>query len=224
MPGFYAMLENSLDVFKSDDEQAETIRKWWNENGKSIVTGIILGLVAIFGWRAWRDYERQQAEAASGLYQNVLNSVDRATAREEIRVISDKIIEDYGTTAYAVLVKLIDAKLAEDAKEYEAAAGHLRWALDHNKQSGVEHLIRLRLSRVLALQQKYDEARAQLKVSDQGEFAASYAETEADILKLQGDMNGARTLYQQALTKRQSAKLDTSLLELKLDDIGRSAE
>lgn len=213
-----------MDVYKSDDEQVESIRKWWDENGNSIVTGVILGLVAIFGWRAWQDYRRQQVESASELYQNVLKIINSDTAKDETRVISNKIIEDYGTTAYAVLVKLIDAGLAVEANDYEAAVGHLRWALDNNQETGLEHIIRLRLARALAFQQKYDEARAILKVSDQGDFAASYDEEEADILKQQGDPDGARALYEQALSNRQSAKLDTAILELKLDDLGRSAE
>ena len=215
-----------MDVFKTDVEQVESINKWWVENGKSIVTGVLLGLFAIFGWRAWRDYERQQAEAASQLYQNVLDSLgnDTANARKETSVISDKLIEDYGKTGYAVLVKLIDAKLAVDAREYAAAEGHLRWALGHNKVDSLGHMIRLHLAKVLAMQKKYDEALALLKTGEQGEFAASYAEAQADILRAQGNLDGARNLYQEALTRRKAAKLETGVLELKLDDLGRPAE
>jgi len=217
-----------LDVFKTDVEQVESIHKWWNENGKSVVTGVLLGLLAIFGWRAWQDYERQQAETASQLYQNILDSIGNdtstASAGKEVNVISDKLIEDYGKTGYAVLVKLIDARLAVDAREYTAAEGHLKWALDHNKVDSLGHMIRLRLAKVLAMQKKYDEAITLLKTGNQGEFSASYAEAQADILKTQGNLEGARKLYQEALAKRKAAKLETGVLELKLDDLGGSAE
>lgn len=213
-----------MDVYKSDAEQIDTLRKWWDENGRSILTGVILGLVAIFGWRAWQDYVRQQAEAASELYQNVLAAVDGENAGKEVAVISAKIIEDYGTTAYALLVKLIEAKLAVKAEDYDAAVDHLRWALDHNEVDSIEHIIRLRLAKALAHLKKFDEALPLLRIGDQGEFAAAYAEAEADILMSLGDVAAARALYEQALSRRQTAGLDVSILDLKLNDLGRPAQ
>ena len=40
-----------MDVYKTEEEQVEAIKKWWNENGKSIIVGIVVGITAIFGWR-----------------------------------------------------------------------------------------------------------------------------------------------------------------------------
>lgn len=213
-----------MDVYKSDDEQAEAIRKWWNENGKSIVIGIFLGLGAIFGWRAWQDYSRQQAESASEMYQEILDIVSKGGKAEEVNAISSKIMEDYGTTAYAVFAKLIEAKLAVDAGNYEAAAGHLKWALDNNKQPSMGHIIRLRLTRALIDQGKYDEALSLLDIKDKGDFNAGYDELKGDILRIKGDKQGARNSYQLAMTNRQAANLDTSLLQLKLDDLGQPEE
>lgn len=213
-----------MDVYKSDDEQAEIIRKWWNENGKSIITGIVLGLVAIFGWRTWQDYHKQQSEAASDLYQNMLNIVNKGGHTDEVDTISNKIVHDYGSTAYAVFAKLIEAKIAVDKGNYKIAAGHLRWALEHNKQPGIGHIIRLRLARVLIDMKKYDDALALLNIKDKGEFNASYDEIRGDILKLKGDKEGARNAYELAMTNRQAANLDVSLLELKLGDLGSSKQ
>jgi predicted negative regulator of RcsB-dependent stress response len=33
-----------LDVYNTEEEQVEAIKKWWNENGKSIITGIIIAV------------------------------------------------------------------------------------------------------------------------------------------------------------------------------------
>jgi predicted negative regulator of RcsB-dependent stress response len=153
-----------------------------------------------------------------------LAAVDGENAGKEVAVISAKIIEDYGTTAYALLVKLIEAKLAVKAEDYDAAVDHLRWALDHNEVDSIEHIIRLRLAKALAHLKKFDEALPLLRIGDQGEFAAAYAEVEADILMSQGDVAAARALYEQALSRRQTAGLDVSILDLKLNDLGRPAQ
>ena len=213
-----------MDVYKSDDEQAEVIRKWWNENGKSIVIGVFLGLGAIFGWRAWQDYHRQQAEAASDLYQNILNITDDAKKKDETNTITGKLVDEYGSTAYAVFAKLIEAKQSIDAGDYKTAADQLKWALANNKQPSIEHIIRLRLARTLISLGKYDEAQSVLNVKDKGEFNAGYDEVQGDILKLKGDTQGARNAYQLAMTNRRAANLDISLLQLKLDDLGHPQE
>ena len=76
--------------------------------------------------------------------------------------------------------------------------------------------------RVLADQEKYDEALALLEIGDRGAFSGSYDELRGDILVLQGDRDGARAAYQQAESKLRAVGADVSLLNIKLDDIGRS--
>jgi predicted negative regulator of RcsB-dependent stress response len=61
-----------LDVYNTEDEQVEAIKKWLKDNGKSAIFGIVLGFSAIFGWRAWQSHEVEQAETASEIYQSTL--------------------------------------------------------------------------------------------------------------------------------------------------------
>ena len=61
-----------MDVYKTEEEQVEAIKKWWSENGKSIIAGIIIGIAAIFGWRGYENHTAMQAKAASMLYEQLL--------------------------------------------------------------------------------------------------------------------------------------------------------
>ena len=45
-----------MDVYKTEEEQVEAIKKWWQENGKSIIAGVVIGITAIFGWRAYDSH------------------------------------------------------------------------------------------------------------------------------------------------------------------------
>ena len=86
------------------------------------------------------------------------------------------------------------------------------------------HIIRLRLTRTLIDLGRYDEALSLLDIKDKGDFNAGYDELRGDILRNKGDTQGARNSYQLAMTNRQAANLDTSLLQLKLDDLGQPEE
>ena len=45
----------------TDEEQVEALKKWWRENGKSVVGGVVLGLALVGGWRGWQYYEQTRA-------------------------------------------------------------------------------------------------------------------------------------------------------------------
>jgi predicted negative regulator of RcsB-dependent stress response len=40
-----------VDVYTTEDQQVEALKRWWKENAKSILLGVALGLAAVFGWR-----------------------------------------------------------------------------------------------------------------------------------------------------------------------------
>ena len=42
-------MKNFIEVGKTEDEQAEQIKKWIKENGPQIIAGIVLGLGGIWG-------------------------------------------------------------------------------------------------------------------------------------------------------------------------------
>jgi len=214
--------EYFLETYKTEGEQVEALKHWWDENGKLIIIGVVLGLLGIFGWRYWLDYNRQQAASASALYQMLAEEVAKNKDEEMVKELSTEIINEFCSTNYAVFTKLTLAKLAVDKNNLEGASIHLRWALENNKEENFTHIITLRLARVLEAMDNYDEALKILKVSKTGEFSASYNELRGDINMIQGNTDAARTNYKQALVKKQASRINTSILEMKLDDLGRT--
>jgi predicted negative regulator of RcsB-dependent stress response len=211
-----------LDIYQTEDEQVEALKKWWQENGKSAIFGVALGLMAIFGWREWKDYEVEQAAAASQLYQEmvVASQQNKAATVDEK---ASEIVAAYSSTSYAVFAKLGLAKLAVADGDLEGAASNLQWALDNTSQNSLRHVITLRLVSVLIAQKKAGEAKILLdNKTASGEFGASYQELEGDVLKLEGNIDAARDAYQKALNTAQSSGQDTVILDMKLDDLGRA--
>lgn len=208
-----------MDVYKVEDQRIEDIKAWWRENGLSIVISVALGVGAIFGWRAWQASTLEKAQAASQLHAKMvvaLRDEDEAGAKDA----AEGILEQYDNTAYAVFARLTLAKLAVADGDLEAAAAHLRGALDQDLDESFSHVARLRLIRVLLSQDKLDEAERLAAAPDPGEFAANYDELKGDIKLAQGDLEAARSAYQQSLSQALGGARDVSTLEIKIDNLG----
>lgn len=208
-----------MDVLRTEEEQLQALREWWKENGVSAVLGIVAGLAAVFGWRAWQAHGIAEAEAASTQYQQLVAEV-RGSESDKAGKAAAEILQNHPDTAYAVFAALIQAKLAVDASDLDAAASHLRSALGKNADPVLEKEIQLRLARVLASQAKYDEALALLDAGAAGAFAMAYDELRGDIEASRGNRDAARTAYERALTQTHSAGADSGVLEAKLNALG----
>ena len=208
-----------MDVYTTEEEQVEALKKWWKENGTSIIFGVVFGLAAVFGWRGWQEHRSAQAQAASELFQDVLSSL-RSDSPDKAASPAREIVKTYGSTGYAVPAHLVLAKLAVADNKLDEAAGHLNQALAQSDSPALSLDIRLRLARVQAAKGDYDAALATLNVKDPGAFSPGYDELKGDILASQGHAQDAYSAYQQALEQYRKQGTDTSMLEMKIDELG----
>ena len=206
---------------RTDEEQVEHLKKWWKENGISIIGGIALGLIAIFGWRGWQDQLVVQGENASDLYEQMATDVREEKGNDtEIEAIADQLTQDYNSTPYSTFSSLLQAREAVENDDIESAKTHLQCVLDNTNNDEFRHLARLRLSRLLLIEGDKDAALSLLETSDPGKFASSYHELRGDILLQQGDAKAAENAYTQALATQNSIRGNQSVVQMKLDDLG----
>ena len=209
-----------MDAYTSEAQRIEEIKKWWRENGLSVVLGLTLGVSGIFGWRYWQGEQVESAEAASALYSDMIASLQNEN-RTGAREAADNILAEYENTTYGVFALMSLAGLAVDEDDLEAAETHLRRALEQAGDGSLSHVIRTRLIRVLISRNELEQADTLLARRDQGAFAAAYDELSGDISVMQGDSEAARAAYQQAINKMRADGQDVSTIELKLNNIGQ---
>lgn len=213
-----------MDIYASEKEQVEVIKKWIKENGVSVLTGVLLGLAAVTGGRAWFSYQDRQAAEAANLYARLINSLSiQRTA--EVSQIGGEIVGRHGGTPYAVLASLAMAKASLAEENPSGAQVHLHWALEHGKSDALRHVARQRLIRILlaegALEQAgqlLDEAQALPDLTPG--FSRGYKELRGDLLLAAGDPAGAREAYVQAIAGLPPGYPYRKLLELKLGEAG----
>ncbi len=203
----------------SEKEQIEKIRGWWQENGKFIVAGIVLGAGGLIGWNQWQAHQLRQAEAASAVYDKLLDAVEKGSEYDALAA-AGTLQGEYGSTPYAGQARLAMAKFYMDQGKAGEAAGELRQLLTAgDKQLAL--IARLRLARVLLYQDKPEEALDALKVAGQGAYRPRFLELEGDAELALGRPDAARSAYTQALAEAGDPPLvDMRLLRMKLDDLG----
>jgi len=206
-----------MDANLTDEEKLAEIKKWWGENGGSIITGVLLGLALLFGSKAWFAHQQNRAEAASDNFAVMMSAMDignDALVRDKAGVL----LTDFPATPYATLAALTLARVNTETGELAAAQSHLQWALDHTDSAILRDVAGLRMARVLLAMGDLGGARSQL---DQHEpaaaFDALYTEVRGDIARASGDQAAAGEAYQQALAATEPNSPGYHLLQLKYD-------
>jgi len=203
-----------MSVYETEEEQVEAIKKWWKENGTSIIAGVVLGLGGVFGWQAWNGYQDRIGGEASVAFSQLIGAAktaDPASASKQAELLRS----EFESTSYAVLAAMVEARLKLEQGDRGAARSQLEWAMQHSDNPSLKTLARLDLARVLLSDGELKRAAELADVTDGG-FAADFAELRGDIAAEQKRLDAAREAYTQALALNAA---DPQRLQMKLDDL-----
>jgi predicted negative regulator of RcsB-dependent stress response len=201
---------------QTDDEKVEAIKKWWKANGVSVIAGIAIGLGSVFGWRAWINHQSSVSQQASLAFEQVLATA-AVGANESAEKQAEILVDDYPGTPYAMFADLAAAKIRIEADDKAGAAAALESAIKRAPAPGLAKLAALRLARVLIDSGEQAKASALIDAHDDGgPFAADFAALRGDIAAAEGQLEAARTAYQEAID---GGAGNARLLELKLQDL-----
>lgn len=199
-----------MEIYSTEEQQAEAIKRFFRENGISLAIGIIVGLGGLYGWKAYNENQITSAEQASDSYTKLVESDDVLSS-------ADTFISEHKDTNYAALAAFVAAKDAVDAQKLDVASEKLNWIISNVDNTELKAIATTRLARIQIAQEKFDDAMNTLNASMPEAFDASIAELKGDIYAAQGKKEQARTAYQAAVD---AGGLTTNpLLQVKLDDL-----
>lgn len=204
-----------MDVYNSEEQQVEAIKSWWKENGKSIIAGLVIGFVGLFGWRYYNDYVRGQREVAAAEFQTVQSAI--SVDHEKAFGKAASFVDAHKKDVYGDLAGLMLAAEAVKVKQYDLAAEQLRRVSTDSKDEELKSVAALRLARVLIEQKKADDALKVLNSVSGASYKGMVAEIQGDAYVALNKNNEARTSYEQAL--KASANGANPVLQMKLDDL-----
>ncbi len=201
-----------------DDETLESLRHWWDDNGRYVISGVVLGVAGLVGWQQWGAWQTRTAEEASRLYTAMSTSAE-ARRRNEAGQLAQTLADEFGRTPYADQAGLLMARLHMDANDPRAAAASLREVLGRTRDQELRAIAALRLARVLHHDGDLDGALAALEEARGEAFVARAAEIRGDILVARGEFAAARAAYQRALDAPDRGMIDRTLVRIKRDDL-----
>ncbi|MGM0638271.1 MAG: YfgM family protein [Pseudomonadota bacterium] len=209
---------------RSEEEQVEALKRWWKENGVSLIAGVAIAAAGVFGWNAWQNYQENQASAASARYQQLINltagtQLDTANVGEA-RDLVIEIIDNHGKTLYADLARLIDARLAVAQGDPADARVALETVIDVSGRDYVKGLARLRLARLQVAEGEAEAALATLDTGVPDALAAQRAEVRGDAHHALGSPREAGAAWREALDLAEAGNQPLYGVQLKLDNLG----
>ena len=208
-----------MDVHASEKEQVEALKKWWKENGSSVITGVLLGLSVLLGGKAWFSYQETRSLSASNIYAQMIAAVGRGES-QAVRTYANQLIGEYSGSGYAPLAALALANAAIAEGEPAAAQAQLEWAVDHADADELRHTARMRLIRVLIDRKQLQEARDELtSVGEAGAYDYLYAELRGDLAMAEGNTPDAARAYRSALDSMPAQAPNAGLLTAKYESV-----
>lgn len=211
-----------MDQYASEQEQIEQLKSWWKDNGRSLVLGLVIGIGGLTGYRYWDATQTQLAENASVNYEMFLQLTQQQQLDDAMKT-GQAIIDNYPDTTYARLSRLMLAKIALDRGDAEKSKALLKALVDGDADSQIRHVAASRLARLLLAEGNNAAAAALLVGIPNTEDDVRFAELRGDVLRANGDADGARTMYLKALKQAEDLGLERGAVQLKLDNLMLSA-
>jgi predicted negative regulator of RcsB-dependent stress response len=210
-------------VSRTDDEELAVIKDWWQRNGMPLLTGSLLALVLVFGWQGWQKYQASQAHGASMVYQQLLETALNPSGQPDparVAELASRLKSDFAGSHYAQYGSLFVAKVAVESGKLDDAAAELHTIVDKPVDDTLAELARQRLARVLAAQDKVEEALKLLEGDADQAYLASREELKGDLLVRLGRSDEAYASY----VKAKAALAEEAAvggLQMKLDDLAK---
>ena len=207
----------------SGDEQFESLKSFTKKYGSSMITGILIALIAFFGWEYWQKKNLAESQMHTAKVQQLMDDAQasKGDGFAKLSETADKIVKEAPDSAQAIQTQLVMAKLAYDKEDYAAAEKALQ-KVENSKvdDKGLVQVVKLRLAYAQLAQKKYDAALKTLEVVTEPAFKATADEARGDIYVAKNDIENAKKVYQSAWDALIERKEERQILQIKLESVG----
>ncbi len=209
----------------NEDNQLDSAKSFAKKYGSAIISGILIALIAFFGWQWWQKKNLVESQNNTAKVQQLMDEAQTATTDEQkynqLVATADAIYKAAPDSVQAVQTQLLMAKLDYERENYAAAEKALK-KVENAKldDAGLMQIVKLRLGYAQLAQKKYDEALKTLSAVNEPAFKAMVEEAHGDVYFAKNDQENAKKAYQSAWDDLASQKQERQILQIKLESVG----
>ncbi|MEE9452182.1 MAG: tetratricopeptide repeat protein [Gammaproteobacteria bacterium] len=212
-----------MSLYLTEEEQIDRFKMWWKKYGNTLLTVILIIVIAYTGWRWQQQRTSSNLSQASAAYEQILVEVAVGDV-EDIEIRANDIMETYSNTIYAQMAALLLAQQVAYAGDLPAAAQHLQWVIDQSRNNSLKQIAKIRAARIFLADEESQLALEVLQPVDDKVFLPLIEQMRGDIYLHDKDYDKARQAYNKALEAVVTPGMVDRFLQMKLNNLPPSTE
>lgn len=208
-----------------EENQLDSLKSFAKKYGSAIVSGILIALIAFFGWQWWQKKNLAESQTNTARVQQLMDEATGVAANpnvyQQLVATADRIVKEAPDSVQAIQTQLVMAKIDFDKADYAAAEKALK-RVENSKldDQGLVQLVKLRLGYAQLAQKKYNDALTSLSAVTLPAYKAMVEEARGDVYFAQNDVPNAKKAYLSAWNDLVEHKQERQILQIKLQSVG----
>ncbi|QIO06877.1 YfgM family protein [Acinetobacter shaoyimingii] len=209
----------------TDEEQLDSLKSFSKKYGSAMVSGVLVALIAFFGWNYWQKKQSTESQVATAKLQVFLEEARASSTDPKLESVvassAEKLVKDNPDTIQALHAQFVMAKLAFDKQDYAKAERELKKVENTKiKDEGLQQIVKIRVADAQLAQKKFDEAIKTLSGVTSPAFKTTVEEMRGDIYVAKNDTENAKKAYLNAWNNLIESKQERQILQIKLESVG----
>ena len=212
-----------MSVYMTEEEQLETMKKWWKKYGNLVTIFLSIVLLSIAGYRYMNWHQDKVKQQASIAYENMMLAFSNHDIKA-VRSYATELVKDYNSTVYADIAHLTLAKVYIEKNKLGQAKSELEVVASNSRMLPLKQIAKIRIARILAADKEYTHALDELSSIEDSTYLPVINELKGDIYGATGQYQNAINSYRLAITGVKSNGMGNLFLEMKTNELSMKTQ
>ena len=179
-------------------EEEEKFLSWFKDNAKSMLVGLVVGIVLIFSYKYYSNYENEVSLNLSYEYQQAIGKYKDGN-KEYLMNKANEFSEKYPSHIYTNLINLYSAKILVDMREIDKAFDKLNFIILNTSSDHIKNIAQIRKVRLMISENQLDDALSLINKIDSKRKNYILVELLGDVYYKKGKIQLAKDTYNHVL-------------------------